>query len=54
MQRDRQNKLTAVKQLPMESNDYQRLIEKLARIEALFADRAATVGEKMEAANGFQ
>jgi hypothetical protein len=33
----------------MELNDYQRLIEKLKRIEALFADRAATVGEKAAA-----
>lgn len=33
----------------MESNDYQRLIEKLKRIESLFADRAATAGEKAAA-----
>jgi hypothetical protein len=33
----------------MESNDYLRLIEKLERIENLFADRAATVGEKAAA-----
>ncbi|HOW66214.1 MAG TPA: hypothetical protein P5186_01715 [Candidatus Paceibacterota bacterium] len=33
----------------MENNDYQRLIEKLKRIEALYADRAATVGEKAAA-----
>lgn len=33
----------------MESNDQQRLIEKLRRIEALFADRAATSGEKAAA-----
>jgi hypothetical protein len=33
----------------MESNDQQRLIEKLRRIEALFADRAATAGEKAAA-----
>jgi hypothetical protein len=30
----------------MESTDHQRLIEKLRRIEALFADGAATAGEK--------
>ena len=34
----------------MNSNDHQRLIEKLRRIEALFADRAATAGEKAAAA----
>jgi hypothetical protein len=33
----------------MESNEHQRLIEKLRRIEALFADRAATPGEKYAA-----
>jgi hypothetical protein len=33
----------------MQSNDHQRLIEKLSRIEALFADRAATAGEKAAA-----
>ena len=33
----------------MESNDHQRLIEKLRRIEALFADVAATAGEKSAA-----
>jgi hypothetical protein len=33
----------------MQSNDQQRLIEKLRRIEALFADRAATAGEKAAA-----
>lgn len=33
----------------MDSNDHQRLIEKLKRIEALFADRAATDGEKTAA-----
>lgn len=33
----------------MELSDHQRLIEKLRRIEALFADRAATVGEKAAA-----
>jgi len=33
----------------MEGNDYQRLIEKLKRIETLFADRAATAGEKAAA-----
>lgn len=33
----------------MEPNDHERLIEKLRRIEALFADRAATVGEKAAA-----
>jgi hypothetical protein len=38
----------------MELNEHQRLIEKLRRIEALFADNAATDGEKAaadEAAN---
>jgi hypothetical protein len=34
----------------MESNDYLRLIEKLKRIENLFADRAATVGEPPDTA----
>ena len=33
----------------MELNDQQRLIERLKRIEALFADRAATPGEKAAA-----
>jgi len=33
----------------MELNDQQRLIERLKRIEALFADRAATAGEKAAA-----
>jgi hypothetical protein len=33
----------------MELNDQQRLIEKLKRIESLFADRAATAGEKAAA-----
>jgi hypothetical protein len=33
----------------VELNDHQRLIEKLKRIEALFADRAATPGEKAAA-----
>jgi len=33
----------------METNAHQRLIEKLRRIEALFADRAATDGEKAAA-----
>lgn len=33
----------------MESNDYQHLVEKLKRIERLFADRAATAGEKAAA-----
>ncbi len=33
----------------MESTEQQRLIEKLKRIEALFADRAATPGEKAAA-----
>ncbi|MHB8524127.1 MAG: hypothetical protein ACYDH9_25685 [Limisphaerales bacterium] len=33
----------------MESNDARHLIEKLARIETLFADRAATAGEKAAA-----
>jgi hypothetical protein len=33
----------------MDTNDHQRLIEKLRRIEALFADRAATAGEKAAA-----
>jgi hypothetical protein len=33
----------------METTDHQRLIEKLKRIEALFADRAATEGEKAAA-----
>jgi hypothetical protein len=33
----------------METDDYQRLIEKLRRIEALFADRAATPGERAAA-----
>jgi len=33
----------------MQLNEYQRLIEKLRRIEALFADGAATAGEKSAA-----
>jgi hypothetical protein len=33
----------------METNDDRRLMEKLQRIEAMFADRAATVGEKAAA-----
>src|SRR6266436_5391359 len=33
----------------MELNDHQRLIERLKRIETLFADRAATAGEKAAA-----
>lgn len=33
----------------MESNDQQRLVEKLRRIETLFADGAATAGEKAAA-----
>ena len=33
----------------METDEHQRLIEKLRRIEALFADRAATHGEKAAA-----
>jgi len=33
----------------MELNEYERLIEKLKRIETLFADRAATDGEKAAA-----
>jgi hypothetical protein len=33
----------------METNEHQRLIEKLRRIESLFADRAATDGEKAAA-----
>lgn len=33
----------------MDSNEHQRLIEKLRRIETLFADRAATDGEKAAA-----
>ena len=33
----------------MELNDQQRLIERLKRIETLFADRAATAGEKAAA-----
>src|SRR5690349_4623681 len=33
----------------MELSDQERLIEKLKRIEALFADRAATTGEKAAA-----
>jgi hypothetical protein len=33
----------------MEANGYEHLIEKLRRIEALFADRAATPGEKTAA-----
>jgi four helix bundle suffix protein len=33
----------------MNSTDHQRLIEKLRRIESLFADRAATDGEKAAA-----
>lgn len=33
----------------MEFDDHQRLVEKLKRIEALFADRAATQGEKAAA-----
>jgi len=33
----------------MEPDNHQRLIEKLKRIEALFADRAATAGEKAAA-----
>ncbi|HEU5123339.1 MAG TPA: hypothetical protein VFW05_04665 [Verrucomicrobiae bacterium] len=33
----------------MESPEHQRLIEKLRRIESLFADRAATPGEKAAA-----
>jgi hypothetical protein len=36
-------------QHPMESNGYQNLVEKLKRIEALFADRATTAGEKAAA-----
>jgi hypothetical protein len=35
--------------MPVELNDQQRLIERLKRIEALFADRAATPGEKAAA-----
>lgn len=30
----------------MQDEDYQRLVEKLRRIEAIFADKAATPGEK--------
>jgi hypothetical protein len=33
----------------MESTEHQKLVEKLKRIEALFADKAATVGEKAAA-----
>jgi hypothetical protein len=33
----------------MDLNEQQRLLERLARIEALFADRAATLGEKVAA-----
>jgi len=33
----------------MEANDYQNLVEKLKRIERLFADQAATAGEKAAA-----
>jgi hypothetical protein len=33
----------------MDLNEQQRLIERLVRIEALFADRAATAGEKVAA-----
>jgi hypothetical protein len=33
----------------MELNDHDRLLEKLRRIESLFADRAATAGEKVAA-----
>ena len=33
----------------MEANEYQRLIEKLKRVETLFADRAATPGEQAAA-----
>ena len=35
--------------IAVEANHHQRLIEKLRRIETLFADRAATVGEKAAA-----
>lgn len=35
--------------MPVELNDQQRLIERLKRIDALFADRAATPGEKAAA-----
>jgi len=38
----------------METNDHQRLIEKLKRIEALFADGAATAGEKAAAGEARQ
>ena len=33
----------------MEANQYQRPIEKLKRVETLFADRAATPGEQAAA-----
>ena len=35
--------------MPVELNDQQRLIERLKRIDALFADRAATPGERAAA-----